>query len=186
MDKLRARYIDMLNNAQGASLQTQNKIRAQMQEQLDYLENQTTLSEYDVKLANAKLEVLQKQIALEDAQRNKNKMQLRRDTQGNYRYVYTANKDDIAQAEQDLLDSEYNAYEISKEQQIRNYDELLNAYQRYVSQMEAIALERSSSEEERVERAKKQAELTEKFTQYYEALEQDFNDTTAGLVDVLN
>ena len=154
MDKLRDRYIDMLNNAQGASLQIQNKIRAQMQEQLDLLDGQKTVSEYDVKLANAKLEILQKQIALEDAQRNKNKMQLRRDTQGNYRYVYTADKDNVDQAQQELLDSEYDAYEMSKQQQMNNYDDMINAYKRYLSQREEILTNNNLSEAQKMEQIK--------------------------------
>ena len=133
-DKLRARYQKMLD--QTNDLITQNKIKKAMDEQLEALENQqkviinnqgeleyvNALSQFDVDLANAKVEALQKQIALEDAQRNKNQMQLRRDSQGNYRYVYTANQDDLAQAQQDLADSEYEIYEMSKER----YGDILN------------------------------------------------------------
>ena len=64
IEKLRSKYNDLLNDAQGTSLQTQNKIRRQMQEQLKQLQDQASVSEYDVKLANAKLQILQKQIAL--------------------------------------------------------------------------------------------------------------------------
>ena len=120
------------------SLGTQNKIRKQMQEQLNLLENQKTMSEYDVKLANAKLEILQKQIALEDAQRNKNKMQLRRDTQGNYRYVYRADEENVKQAQDELLDSEYDAYELTKNQTIENNDRAINMLQQYLEQRENI------------------------------------------------
>ena len=183
MDKLRNRYIDMLNNAQGASLQTQNKIRTQMQEQLDLLKGQETVSEYDVKLANAKLEILQKQIALEDAQRNKNRMQLRRDTQGNYRYVYTADKDSVSKAQQELVDSEYDAYEMSKQQQMANYDDMLNAYKRYLSQREEIFSNNNLSEKEKIEQNR---ELYDRFQKYMEAAGEDFADATAGTLDILN
>jgi hypothetical protein len=138
IEKLRNKYLDLLDEAQGSSLQTQNRIRQQMQEQLDLLQNQTTMSEYDVKLANAKLEILQKQMALEDAQRNKNKMQLRRDTQGNYRYVYTADQGDVRQAQQDLEDSEYDAYEMTKEETVANNDRAINLLQDYIEKRAAI------------------------------------------------
>lgn len=183
MDKLRNKYIDLLNQAQGASLQTQNRIRAQMQEQLDLLDGQATVSEYDVKLANAKLEILQKQIALEDAQRNKNRMQLRRDTQGNYRYVYTANQDDVNSAQQELTDSEYDAYELSKNQQINNYDDLINAYQRYLSQREEILNNANLSEQEKIEQNR---ELYDRFMKYVDTVKEDFNDATLGTLDSLN
>lgn len=138
IDKLRSKYLDLLDEAQGSSAQTQNRIRQQMQEQLDLLQNQTTVSEYDVKLANAKLEILQKQMALEDAQRNKNKMQLRRDTQGNYRYVYTADQGDVRQSQQDLEDSEYDAYEMTKEETVNNNDRAINMLQDYIEKRAAI------------------------------------------------
>jgi hypothetical protein len=138
VDKLRNKYLDLLDDAQGSSVQTQNRIRQQMQEQLDLLNGQATVSEYDVKLANAKLEILQKQIALEDAQRNKNKMQLRRDTQGNYRYVYTADQGNVREAQQDLADSEYDAYEMTKEETVNNSDRAINLLQNYVEKRAAI------------------------------------------------
>lgn len=183
MDKLRNKYTDLLNQAQGASLQTQNKIRAQMQEQLDLLDGQKTVSEYDVKLANAKLEILQKQIALEDAQRNKNQMKLRRDTQGNYRYVYTANQNDVEEAQQDLLDSEYDAYELSKNQQMTNYDNLINAYQKYLSQREEILNNANLSEQEKLDQ---NAELYKKFMEFVDAAKEDFSDAAFGTLDILN
>lgn len=183
MDKLRNKYTDLLNQAQGASLQTQNRIRAQMQEQLDLLDGQATVSEYDVKLANAKLEILQKQIALEDAQRNKNRMQLRRDTQGNYRYVYTANQDDVTRAQQELTNSEYDAYELSKNQQINNYNDLINAYQRYLSQREEILNNANLSEQEKIEQNQ---ELYDRFMKYVDAVKEDFSDATLGTLDSLN
>lgn len=183
MDKLRDKYTDLLNQAQGASLQTQDKIRAQMQEQLALLDGQATVSEYDVKLANAKLEILQKQIALEDAQRNKNQMKLRRDTQGNYRYVYTANQDDVSGAQQDLLDSEYDAYELSKNQQMNNYDNLINAYQKYLSQREEILNNANLSEQEKLDQ---NAELYDKFLKVVDAAREDFSDAAYGTLDILN
>ena len=183
MDKLRNKYTNLLNQAQGASLQTQNKIRAQMQEQLALLDGQKTVSEYDVKLANAKLEILQKQIALEDAQRNKNQMKLRRDTQGNYRYVYTANQNDVSGAQQDLLDSEYDAYELSKNQQMTNYDNLINAYQKYLSQREEILNNANLSEQEKLNQ---NAELYKKFMEFVDAAKEDFSDAAFGTLDILN
>ena len=107
VQKLTYKWQEMLNDSLGSSLATQRKIRAEGQEIVNQLANQTTMSEYDVKLANAKLEALQKQIALENAQQNKNQMKLRRDTQGNYKYVYAADQDDIIQRQGELLDSLY-------------------------------------------------------------------------------
>jgi len=89
------------------------------------------LSQYDVDYANAQLEILQKRIALEEAQRNKSQMKLKRDSQGNYSYVYTANQDNVDSAQSDLLDADQNAYELTKNNAIsmqENYFSALNDY----------------------------------------------------------
>ena len=182
IDKLRSKYIDLLNNAQGASLATQNKIRQEMQDQLNYLENQATVSEYDVKLANAKLEILQKQIALEDAQRNKNRMQLRRDTQGNYRYVYRADDDDIKQAQDELLESSYDIYEITKDQTITNNDRMISSFLDFQEKARNIA---EKYKDDEVARQAALNDLAEQYKKTWAALGEDFGDVTNGMYDVL-
>ena len=183
IDKLRSKYLDLLDNAQGSSAQTQNRIRQQMQEQLDLLQKQNTVTEYDVKLANAKLEILQKQMALEDAQRNKNKMQLRRDTQGNYRYVYTADQGDVKEAQQDLADSEYDAYEMTKQETVANNDRAISLLQDYVEKRAAIW---NKYKDDATARGIALADLESEYDDIFKALAEDFADTSAGMYDVLN
>ena len=125
--KLQGKYLEMLDNTD--DLYIQQMITEQMKQQLGYLRDKEKLSEYDVAYANAQLEILQKRIALEEAQRNKSQMQLRRDSQGNYSYVYTADKGDVAAAEGDLLDAQNNAYNLSKEQMKQTQDDSLSALQ---------------------------------------------------------
>ena len=138
IQKLNYKWQQMLNDALGSSLATQRKIRNEGQAIVDQLANQTIMSEYDVKLANARLEILQKQIALENAQQNKNQMKLRRDTQGNYKYVYATDQNDVGEKQQDLLDSVYDVWEISKEQKISSYDDFINLATNYAAQLKAI------------------------------------------------
>ena len=125
--KLQGKYLDMLD--QTDDLHIQQMITEQMKQQLDYLRKKDKLSEYDVAYANAQLEILQKRIALEEAQRNKSQMQLRRDSQGNYSYVYTADEGDVSAAEGDLLDAQNNAYNLSKEQMQQTQADSLSALQ---------------------------------------------------------
>lgn len=125
--KLQGKYLEMLD--QTDDLHIQQMITEQMKQQLGYLRDKDKLSEYDVAYANAQLEILQKRIALEEAQRNKSQMQLRRDSQGNYSYVYTADEGDVAAAEGDLLDAQNNAYNLSKEQMKQTQDDSLSALQ---------------------------------------------------------
>ena len=182
IDKLRSKYIDLLNDAQGASLGTQNKIRQEMENQLAALQDQATVSEYDVKLANARLEILQKQIALEDAQRNKNKMQLRRDTQGNYRYVYRADEGDVKKAQDELLDSTFDVYELTKDQYIENNDRAFNLYSDMLEKISAIS---NRYKDDEVARNAALQEILEQYKKMFEALGEDFGDVTNGMYEVL-
>lgn len=123
--KLQGEYLKLLDGSN--DLHIQQLISEQMKEQLGYLREKKNISEYDVAYANAQLEILQKRIALEEAQRNKNQIKLRRDSQGNYSYVYTADQDDIADKEGDLLDAKNNAYNLSKEQMKQTQADSLSA-----------------------------------------------------------
>lgn len=96
------------------SAQTQ-RLKA-LQEEIDARRENNTLSEYDLKILEAKYNVLQAQMALEDAQNAKNNLQLVRDSQGNWNYQYTADQDKIADAEQGLLDAQNDWYNIAKQQ----------------------------------------------------------------------
>lgn len=96
------------------SAQTQ-RLKA-LQEEIDARRENNTLSEYDLEILEAKYNVLQAQMALEDAQNAKNNLQLVRDSQGNWNYQYTADQDKIADAEQGLLDAQNDWYNIAKQQ----------------------------------------------------------------------
>lgn len=150
IQKLQSKYLDLLDGSN--SLAIQQKITKQMNEQLDNLRNKTKLSQYDVEYANAKLEILQKQIALEDAQRNKSQMKLRRDSQGNYSYVYTANEDDVRSAENDLLDATNNAYNISKDAGTSAENDALSAIQEFYQKVLDIQSDTTLKTEEKQKR----------------------------------
>lgn len=152
IQKLQGKYLDLLDNSNDLSIQ--QKITNQMKEQLSYLRDKTKLSEYDVNYANAQLEILQKQIALEEAQRNKSQMKLRRDTQGNYSYVYTANDDNVRSAQSDLLDAQNNAYNLSKDQMKQTQSDSLSALQDAQSTINDIWNNANLSLEEKTARTK--------------------------------
>ena len=127
IQKLQSQYTDLLDGANTLDIQT--KITDQMNQQLEYLRTKTNLSEYDVSYAQAQLEILKQQIALEEAQANKSQMKLRRDSQGNYNYVYTANEDNVKSAQDGLLDAQNNAYNLSKDQMKQTQEDSFSAFQ---------------------------------------------------------
>lgn len=150
VQKLQGRYVQMLDDATDPGIQ--REITKQMNEQLAILREKDKLSQYDVDYANAQLEILQKRIALEDAQRNKNQMRLKRDAQGNYSYVYTADENAIAEAQQALADAENNAYNLSKENIITQQENAMSAISSANSLIRDIMNNRSLNDTEREER----------------------------------
>lgn len=192
LEKLRNRYQSMLKGTNDPKVQ--KKIKAAMDEQLKALEDQkkavidqngnleyqNALSQFDVDLANAKVELLQKQIALEEAQRNKNQMQLKRDTQGNYRYVYRANDEDVDNARQELADSDYEIYEMSKNQ----YTDLLQ--QRYQALQEYYQNVAWANERYKDDEAKKKevlAQLERDFLETQKNIQMELGDAQAGMIE---
>ena len=113
------RYLDSLSRANGtynvilkaqqaigdASLKHQKELNKWLEATKDNLEGQTELRQIDLDIAEKELDIILKRQALEDAQNNKTKMRLRRDSQGNYRYQYVADTNKVAEAQQELRDA---------------------------------------------------------------------------------
>ena len=178
IEKLRAKYQQMLNNTTDPSIQRQ--IADAMNEQVSALQERVKLSQYDVDYANAQLEILQKRIALEEAQRNKSQMKLKRDAQGNYSYVYTANKDNVDNAQSDLLDSEQNAYELTKNNAIslqENYFSALNDYAEKARQI------REKNKGDEVTMKEQLQALWDSYKEYLTGLAQQLGVTQADMIE---
>lgn len=113
------RYLDSLSRANGtynlilktqeaisnANLKHQKELNKWLDATTKNLESQTELRQIDLDIAEKELDIILKRQALEDAQNNKTKMRLRRDSQGNYRYQYVADTNDVAQKQQELRDA---------------------------------------------------------------------------------
>lgn len=187
--KLQNKYIELLDNE--TNLHNQQLITQQMNEQLGYLREKDKLSEYDVAYANAQLEILQKRIALEEAQQNKSQMKLKRDTQGNYSYVYTADEANMAAAQSDLLDAENNAYNLSKDNMIEMQNNSMSALKDAYSLIQDIwtnanlTLEEKSDRTQKVVDALKEylAGAAEQLSTSEENLINDFLGMTESLTD---
>ena len=73
-------------------------------------QNQNKLSETELGILQQEYELLQAKIALEEAQNAKSTVRLQRDSEGNFGYVYTADQDKVADAEQAYADAENTLY----------------------------------------------------------------------------
>lgn len=167
----------MLNDATDPKIQQQ--ITDQMREQLGYLNEKTNLSKYDVDYANAQLEILQKTIALEDARAAKNQMKLRRDSQGNYQYVYAADQNQTAEAENDLLDASMNAYNMSKEQQADVQDSYIKKVQDMADALRKAANDATLNEEQI---AAITQDIIDKGHEYLKAMGEQLNTSQKNMI----
>lgn len=134
VQKLESKYLDALD--QTDSISAQRQLKKLMDEELANLRERDKLTQYDVERANKKYEIALKQIALQEAQQNKSKMRLRRDSQGNYRYEYTADGDQIGQLQDELNDMYNSLYNFDK---ARYQDNLNQMYSVWVEFQEKMA-----------------------------------------------
>ena len=81
----------------------------------DQLQNKSKLSKYELEIQQAKYDLLLAEIALEEAQQAKSTVRLQRDSEGNFGYVYTADQNQLEQAQQQLEDAQNSLYNIGLE-----------------------------------------------------------------------
>lgn len=155
VQELENKYMDALNDYD--SVGAQKKLNSLMNEQLKMLREKDKLTQYDLDRANALFDLELKKIALEEAQRNKSQMRLRRDSNGNYTYQYVADQDKITEAERGVAEAENNVYNIDKDAYKENLDSIYSTYQEYIEAMKAIASDHTLSQEEK---EKRMAEVT--------------------------
>jgi hypothetical protein len=74
------------------------------------LQGQEKLSQFELDMQQKKYDLLLAEIALEEAQNAKSTVRLQRDAEGNFGYVYTADSNQVADAEQKVADAENALY----------------------------------------------------------------------------
>lgn len=137
VQQLENKYLQAYNKNVG-NTKAREKLNKIMNEELTMLKEKDKLTKYDLERANAKYDITLKQLALEEARENKTNLRLRRDTQGNYTYQYTANEDDILKAEGDLGIAQNNLYNIDKERIDSLPQMLMDAENEYAEKMSEI------------------------------------------------
>lgn len=87
-----------------------------LQEEINSLqESDTELSQYDLEYLQKKYDLRLAEIALEEAQNAKSQVRMRRDSEGNYSYVYTADENKTAEAAQNYEDKLYETMKHSQD-----------------------------------------------------------------------
>lgn len=161
------RYFDKVNEAyqvtawynklqadidKATNTKTKDRLKA-LQDEINIRRQGNKLSQYDLDILNAKYQVLQAQMALEDAQNAKNKLQLVRDSQGNWNYQYTADADQVASAQQNLLDKENEWYNIAKQQVTDVTSQIISTWQECQDKIKEIYSDMTLTDEERSQKA---------------------------------
>jgi hypothetical protein len=89
-------------------------------------------------------------------------VRLVRDAEGNYGYVYTANEDKKAEAEQNLDDAQNSYYNLSLETMIEAQDKAYSIMADWEEEIKNVAMDETLTEEEK---EKKIAEIDAHYTE---------------------
>lgn len=152
---------DIAKTSNAAAKQKLNNFAKEIQK----AKEQNQLSNLELEILQAKYKQLQAQIALEEAQNAKNTVRLSRDSEGNYGYIYTANQDAIADAQQALDDADNDLYNIRLK--------AFNEYSEKVAQAKQKLLEelKSIDEDETLSTEEKEVRKTRISQQYYDIIQ---------------
>ena len=173
----------LINKAQKDIDKTTNnaaKIRLKnYQEEIELLQNKNKLTKVELDIAKAKYDVLLAEIALEEAQNAKSTVRLQRDNEGNYGYVYTADQSKVADAEQNLLDTQNALYNIRLEAANEYGQKIMELNQQLADDL--MALEQARVDGQFATEAEYQAAkdlILQEYYALYEGYSQSYTDAT--------
>lgn len=171
IESLGHKYDTSISNAK--SLKAQEKLNKAKEYELKTLKEKQYLSKDEITLAEKRYQLTLAEIALEEAQSNKNSMKLTRNAEGNWSYQYVADDDDVAQKQQDVIDKTYDYYETAKNAYQNAVSYSYEIYDTYVERYTEIMQNTEISEQERARRLE---ELNDNTLKSVEALGEETND----------
>ncbi|MBR4261646.1 MAG: hypothetical protein IKQ33_06855 [Clostridia bacterium] len=152
LDKLGNAFEDAIKENEG-NIAAQQSLNDLMEQQLGYLRDKDKLTQYDVDRANTLLQIEIKRLALEQSRSNKNRLRLRRDSQGNYTYQYTADTESINKAEQELADARNSLYNSDKAAYVDNLNSLQKSADNIKQKLYDIWADTSLTDEQRQQKS---------------------------------
>lgn len=158
INKLNREVNNSISNA--ASEVTAKKLRDFQEDLLAMQKEGINVSKYDVEFMQKKYDLLVAEAALRDAQNAKSVVRLRRDSEGNFGYIYTADQDNVANAQQKYDDALYAMQKFGKESLQTAQEQIIGKEKAYADAIKQLQADTTLTQEEK---AKKMAELT----QYY-------------------
>ena len=178
--ELANKYLDAIDNTN--NIKAQQRLKDIMDDELANLRSRDKLSEYDLQRAELKYQIAVKQIALEEAQQNKSKMRLRRDTQGNYRYEYVADDDQLNKTKQEISDFYNQLYNLDAKKYSENLEKVYNLTKEAEEKIQELYENTTLTNEERQERileiTQYYAKLIDQLTADNEYIKQNLQEST--------
>ena len=126
------------------------------------MQERNEMSKFDLEVANARYELMLAEIALEEAQNAKSTVRLQKDSEGNFGYVYTADQDKVADAEQAVADKQNDLYNLSLNKANENAQALIQLNQEMYDKLNEVAMDYTLSQEEREQ---KMQDIMEEYAQ---------------------
>ena len=133
INKLRNQIEKDINKSTDPNVQKQ--LTNFLNQQVAALEKKDKLSKYDLERANAMYDLEVKRATFQEAQQNKSKMRLRRDSQGNYSYQFVSDEQQVADSIQELAEAQNKLYNVDSSALKDSLDKILKIQQEHQDAM---------------------------------------------------
>ena len=174
LNKLSRSLEEQLNKSN--SLAEQKAIRQQLEKINSYKAESVEMSEHDLQVLQKQIEVEQARIAMEEAQNAKTQVIRRRDSEGNWGYVYTADAEKSNELAQDYEDKVYELMKLNDEYLDDLGEKIIQAQ---IAMRDALA---ELNEEDFASRAEYMAKVNE-ITEYYNGMINYYYDELNKSID---
>lgn len=151
ISKLNRSIQDSINKT--SSVASQKELRGLQQDLLAMQEDGVNVSERDIQFMQKKYDLMVAEQALRDAQNAKSVVRLRRDSEGNFGYTYTADQSTVDKAQQNYEDKLYAMQKFGDESLEEIQQQILETNQEFKQALEDIANDETLSLEEKKEKA---------------------------------
>lgn len=179
INKLNREVNSSISNA--ASEVTAKKLRDFQEDLLAMQKDGVNVSKYDVEFMQKKYDLLVAEAALRDAQNAKSVVRLRRDSEGNFGYIYTADQDNVANAQQKYDDALYAMQKFGKESLQTAQEQIIGIEKAYADAIKQLQADTTLTQEEK---AKKMAELTQYYSEQLRYWVDEANKRTQEGLDI--
>lgn len=141
---------------------------ADLQQEINALEEEgVEVSRYQTEDLRRRYELKLAEIALEEAKNAKSQVQMARDSDGNWSYVYTADEEDVAAAEQNYEDKMFALQQANAQYINEMQNSLIQTQAEMASEIEAIMMDETLSMEEKMQKVNELKEYYAEMFQYY-------------------